>query len=120
MGDFKELFVYKKAFDLCLEIFEVSKRFPDDEKFALTSQIRRSSRSVGSNVAEGYRKRRYPANYISKLTDADMENAETTVWLDIAFRCNYINAGTHESLTAKTVEIGRLRSFMMSNPKKFC
>ncbi len=79
MGTLKDLQVYKKAFNAAMEIFQISKDFPPEEKYSLTDQIRRSSRSVCVNLAEGYRKRRYPAHFISKLSDADMENSETQV-----------------------------------------
>ena len=73
-----------------MEIFEISKNFPAEEKYSLTDQIRRSSRSVCSNLAEGYRKRQYPAHFISKVSDADMENSETQAWLDFAYKCGYL------------------------------
>lgn len=88
--DFKELIVYKKAFSLAMEVYEVSKGFPKEEKYSLTDQTRRSSRSVCANIAEAYRKRLYIKNFISKLTDSDAENSEATVWLDFAFECNYL------------------------------
>lgn len=119
MGYLKELKMYKLAFELCMEFFYLSQKFPSDEKFGLTSQIRRSSRSVCSNIAEGYRKRRYPPHFVSKLTDADMENTETTVWIDIAFDCKYIDATTLEKLGNKVEEIGKLLSFMIRNPERF-
>ncbi len=79
MNGFKDLIVYKKAFSLSMEIFQLSKTFPKNEDYSLTSQIRRSSRSVCSNISEGYRKRQYPAHFVSKISDADMENSETQV-----------------------------------------
>ena len=91
MGTFKDLTVYKKAFNLSMKLFEVTKGFPKEEQYGLTKQIRNSSRSVCSNVAEGYRKRIYQAHFISKATDADMENSETMVWMDYALACNYID-----------------------------
>src|SRR4030042_392206 len=102
MGNFKDLIVYKKAFELAMEIFEISKSFPQEEKYSLTDQIRRSSRSVCTNIAEGYRKRRYPAHFVSKCSDADMENSETQVWLDFSLRCEYINNKTHVHLYSET------------------
>lgn len=74
-----------------MHIFELSKKFPAEEKYSLTDQIKRSSRSVCTNIAEAYRKRRYPAHFVSKLSDADMENSETNVWIEFAIRCNYFN-----------------------------
>lgn len=88
--DFTELFAYQKAFKLAMEIFQLSKTFPKAEKYSLTDKIRRSSRSVCASIAESYRKRKYPAHFISKLSDADMENSETHVWLDFAFECEYL------------------------------
>ena len=85
MSDFKDLLVYQKAFDLAMDIFEVSKKFPKEERYSLTDQVRRSSRSVCANFAEAYQRRRYPAYFLSKLNDSDTENAETEVWLDFAF-----------------------------------
>ena len=119
MGSFKQLTVYKKAFDLAMDIFEISKVFPKEEKYSLTDQIRRSSRSVCVNVAEGYRKRLYPAHFITKISDADMENSETQVWLDFALSCGYIKTGLHEKLTASSKEIGKLLNHMINNPEKY-
>ena len=119
MANYKELQVFIKAFDLAMNIFNISKKFPSDELFGLTSQIRRSSRSVCTNIAEGYRKRRYPAHFISKMTDADMENSETIVWLDFALGCGYIDNQTNLALSQQADEIGRILYFMIENPKKF-
>jgi four helix bundle protein len=119
MGGFKDLLVYKKAFDLALEIFEITKSFPKDEIYSLTSQIRRSSRSVCSNLGEGYRKRRYEAHFISKISDADMENSETQVWLDFSLACKYIKNNEYGDLTKKYEEVGRLLNDMIENPMKY-
>ena len=119
MGTFKDLIVYKIAFKLAMEIFNISKSFPAEEKFGLTSQIRRSSRSVCSNIAEGYRKRKYEAHFMSKLSDADMENTETKVWLDFALECRYLDDSNHLRLYKQSEEIGKLLSYMIKNPKKF-
>lgn len=81
-----------------MDIFKLSKSFPSEEKFSLTDQVRRSSRSVCANLAEAFRKRRYPKNFISKLSDCEAEAAETQVWLDFALACNYINQETYEKL----------------------
>lgn len=116
---FKDLTVYKKAFGLSMEIFEAAKKFPSDEKYGLTSQIRRSSRSVCSSIGEGYKKRRYEAHFISKTSDADMENSETSVWIDFAFECGYINQLTQNNFNKKAAEIGRLLNHMMENPAKY-
>lgn len=87
---FRETTAYKKGFELAMNIFEVSKTFPKEEKFSLTDQIRRSSRSVCACLGEAFRKRRYPAHFVSKISDSDMENTETQVWLDFALACHYI------------------------------
>ena len=119
MFKFKELTAYKKAFSLAMEIFEVSKCFPSEEKYGLISQIRRSSRSVCSNIGEGYRKRMYEAHFVSKATDADMENSETSVWTDFAFTCKYIDEKTKVDWTNKVEEIGRMLNHMIENPEKY-
>ncbi|MCK5839946.1 MAG: four helix bundle protein [Bacteroidales bacterium] len=117
--DFKDLTVYKKAFDLSMEIFHTSKKFPKDETYSLTDQIRRCSRSVCSNIGEGYRKRRYPAHFISKVSDADMENTETQVWLDFALACKYIDNKKFNDLNNRAEEIGKLLNHMIENPEKY-
>ena len=117
--DFRELLAYQKAFQLSMEVFRISKLFPIEERYSLTDQIRRSSRSVCANIAEAYRKRRYVNHFISKLSDSDAENSETNVWLEFALECEYINNETFISLTAKNTEIGKLINFMINNPDKF-
>lgn len=117
--NFKSLEAYKKAFRLAMEIFEVSKSFPKDEMFGLTTQIRKASRSVCSNIGEGYRKRQYEAHFVSKISDADMENSETQVWLDFALACRYIPENILTDLTEKSEEVGRLLNYMMENPEKY-
>src|SRR3989449_731747 len=115
----KNLNVYKKAYMLAMRIFELSKSFPVEEKFALTSQIRRSSRSVCLNLRETWAKRRYEAHFISKLTDCDGENSETDSSLDFAKGCNYITAEQHQELTAVCREIGKMLGSMINNPGPF-
>ena len=117
--DYKDLLAYQKAFSLAMEIFKVSKSFPKEETYSLTDQIRRSSRSVCANIAEANRKRRYVKHFISKLTDSDGENSETSTWLDFALECEYITKETHLDLNQKAVEIGKLINFMINNPDKF-
>jgi four helix bundle protein len=117
--NFKDTTVYKKAFALAMQIFEISKTFPKEEKYSLTDQIRRSSRSVYANIAEAYRKKRYPAHLISKLTDSDAENSETNVWIDFSFACNYIEENVKDDLTFKNAEIGKLIFHMINNPDKY-
>ena len=117
--DFKDLLAYKKAFDLSMKIFELSKSFPKEEKYSLTDQVRRSSRSVCANIAEAYRKRRYPKHFTSKLTDSDGENSETSTWLDFALACNYISENDFKILSEQSKEIGKLINYMINNPGKF-
>ena len=116
---FKDLVVYQKSFSLAMEIFHISKNFPKEEIYSLTGQIRRSSRSVCSNLAEGYRKRRYEAHFISKISDADMENSETQVWLNFALACEYISQEINDDLTNKSEEIGRMLNHMIEHPEKY-
>src|ERR1700752_4939668 len=97
----RDLEVYRKSVDAGMTIFELSKRFPDDEKYSLTSQIRRSSRSVSGNLAEAWRKRRYSAAFASKLNDAEAEAAETQAWLEYAVRCCYVNGDEVRDLYTK-------------------
>ena len=94
----KDLRVYQAAFLSSMEIFTISKSFPLEEKYSLTDQVRRSSRSVCANLAEAFRKRRYPKNFVSKLSDCEAEAAETQVWLDFALACNYISKEIYEPL----------------------
>jgi four helix bundle protein len=117
--DFTELLAYQKGFRLAMEIFEISKIFPNEEKYALTDQIRRSSRSVCACIAESYRKRNYPAYFTSKLSDSDMENRETQVWLDFASACGYLDGSTHGKLVLEVREVGRLINIMILHPEKF-
>ena len=92
----KDLEVYQLSFEIAMKIFEISKRFPKEETYSLTDQMRRSSRSVCGNLAEAFRKRRYPKAFISKLTDSEGEAAETQTWLDFALSCNYIKDEEHQ------------------------
>lgn len=116
---FKDLKVYQKAYSLAMEIFQVSKSFPVEERYSLTDQIRRSSRSVCANIAEAYRKRRYPKHFTSKITDADGEASESTVWIDFAFDCQYINLETKTKLLQEYEEVGKMLGGMANNPEKF-
>jgi len=115
----KDLIVYQKAYRLAMAIFEVSKGFPPEERYALTSQIRRSSRSVCLNLREAWAKRRYEAHFVSKLTDCDGENSETDSSLDFARDCGYITAEQHAELTALCAEIGKMLGSMLNNPTPF-
>lgn len=116
---FKKLKVYKLSYELAMQIFVESKAFPIEEKYSLTDQIRRSSRSINANIAEAYRKRIYPNHFISKMTDADTECSETTVWLDFALDCNYIIEERHKILIEGYGQVGKMIGFMIRNPEKF-
>ncbi len=116
---FKDLIVYQNAFDASMRIFEVTKRSPKEEVYSLTDQIRRSSRSVCANIGEAYRKRRYPAHFISKLTDADAEATETVIWLDFALNCGYLSHEEHALLSDKYAELGKMLGAMISAPETF-
>ncbi len=119
MGDFKDLIAYKKAYQLAKDIHLTSNSFPPEEKYSLTDQIRRSSRSVCVNLAEAYRKRRYKAHFIAKLSDSESENAETAVWLDFAFDFKYIAKEIFDDFINRNSEVGKLLFFMINNPDKF-
>ena len=111
--------VYKMAFDLAMKIFEISKCFPKEETYSLTDQVRRSSRSVCSSLAEAHRKRLYAAHFVSKISDADMENAETQTWLEFALSCKYIIQNQHDELLHLSEQVGNLLHHMINNPEKY-
>ena len=115
----KELIVYQKAYELAMKAFASTKRFPREEQFALTSQIRRSSRSVCLNLREAWAKRRYAAHFVSKLTDCDGENSETDSSLDFARDCELISPSEHIELTSLCNEVGRMLGTMLRNPESF-
>jgi four helix bundle protein len=115
----KDMIVYKKAYELAMAVFDLSKKFPAEEKYALMSQIRRSSRSVCLNLREAWAKRRYEAHFVSKLTDCDGECNETDSSLDFAKDCHYITESQHEHLTALNDEIGKMLGSMLNNPASF-
>ncbi len=116
---FRDLRVYNLAFKLAMDIFELTKPFPPDERYSLTSQIRRSSRSVAANIAEGFRKRQYPNMFVSKLADSDAEATETQVWLEFACGCGYLSKETLSQLVGKYEELGRMLGKMMESPERF-
>ena len=116
---YRDLKVYQLAYKLAMEIYHESKSFPKDERFSLTDQIRRSSRSVAANIAEGFRERQYSKMFVSKLADADGEAIETQVWLDFARDCEYMPAKRRDDLTNSYEEVGRMLGTMMSMPEKF-
>ena len=115
----KELVVYQKAYDLAMRVFECSKQFPVEERFALTSQIRRSSRSVCLNLREAWAKRRYEAHFVSKLTDCDGENNETDSSLDFAWNCGYVSPDAHRDLVELNREVGKMIGSMIKAPAPF-
>ncbi|MBI1780306.1 MAG: four helix bundle protein [Sphingobacteriales bacterium] len=119
MGSYKELFAFRKAYELAMEIFMITKMFPGEEKYSLIDQIRRSSRSVCTNIVEAFRRRRYRDYFISKLNDSETENAETQVWLDFSKDCKYLTLEEYEKLTSLNTEVGKLIWYMINNPDKF-
>ena len=115
----KDLNVYRKAYAISMEIFNLSKGWPTEERYSLTDQIRRSSRSVCANLREAWAKRRYEAHFINKLTDCDGENAETDTWLDYAKDCEYISVAQHKHLRDESEAVGRMLGKMLNNPTPF-
>jgi four helix bundle protein len=115
----KELVAYQKAYRLAMEVFELSRAWPLEEKYSLTDQIRRSSRSVCANLREAWSKRRHEAHFVSKLTDCDGENGETDTWLDFAKDCEYMSLDDHTRLTAECAEVGSILGAMLKNPGPF-
>ena len=115
----KDLEVYKKAYSLAMQIFELSKGFPKEERYALTDQVRRSSRSVCLNLREAWAKRRYEAHFVNKLTDCDGENSETDSSLDFAKDCGYMSKEEHQTLTSKNREVGKMLGSMINHPDSF-
>lgn len=117
---FRDLEVYKLARELAREIFQLTKNFPKEETYSLTDQIRRSSRSVGGQIAEAWAKRRYEKHFISKLTDADGEQQETQHWLETAFDCEYINTQTLKDFISKYDSVGKMINSMINKSNLFC
>jgi four helix bundle protein len=117
---FRDLVVYQKSRQLQKEIYDLTKSFPKDEKFSLTDQIRRSSRSIGANITEAWAKRRYEKHFISKLTDSDGEQMETQHWIETALECEYIDQKTRAQLIGKCLEVGRMLNGMMDKADLFC
>jgi four helix bundle protein len=116
---YKGLKVYQLAYQLAMQVFQESMKFPPSERYSLTDQIRRCSRSVACNIAEGYRKRQYSKMFVSKMADADSEATETLVWLDFALDCGFLSPDAHHELTMKRLEIGRMLGSMIAHPEKF-
>jgi four helix bundle protein len=117
---FRDLIVYQKSYKLTMEIFEISKTFPKEEKYSLVDQIRRSSRSVPANIAETWVKRKYPKSFVSKLLDSLAEEAETEVWIDMSRDSKYIDDQLHNSLLERYQEVAKMLSSMINTPEKFC
>ncbi len=117
---FRDLNVYKLACELQQDIFVLTKQFLQEELYSLTDQLRRSSRSIGDNIAESWQKRRYSAHFVSKLSDADGEQAESQHWLDTSVKCEYISPKELRILLEKCRKIGRMLGKMMAEPEKWC
>ena len=117
---FRNLLAYQKARELARDVFEVSKQFPKEEMFSLTDQIRRSSRSIGAQIAEAWAKRRYEKHFISKLTDADGEQQETQHWLETAVDCHYISQQEAQKLLNQCARVGRLLGGIIAKSHLFC
>jgi four helix bundle protein len=116
----RDLKVYRKAFDSAMDIFELTKKFPKEETYSLTDQIRRASRSVCSNLSEGWRKRRYKAVFLNKLTDSGQEAAETQTWLEFSFHCKYIDEETFNRLDESYEHIFAMLHSMEKKADAFC
>jgi four helix bundle protein len=115
----KDLRVFQLSFELAMEIFELSKSFPVEEKYSLTDQIRRSSRSVPTNITEAFRKRRYPKSFAAKLSDSEGEPAETQVWLDFALSCKYISCNERDDLYSRYDNVIGMLVVMINNPENW-
>ena len=120
VNSYKELIVYQKAHKLAMEIFELTKSFPKEETYSLTDQIRRSSRSVSSCIAESWAKRRYIKSFVNKLTDSLAEEYETEDWLDYSRDCVYITQEENERLLSEYKEVRKMLISMINNPQKWC
>jgi four helix bundle protein len=120
IGSFRDLIVFQKSYDLSVKVFHTTKKFPPDEKYSLTDQIRRSSRSISSNIAESWAKRKYPKAFVNKLSDALGEEFETEVWLEMARDLNYIGNEELKEFMNQYEEVRKMLISMMQNPGKFC
>jgi four helix bundle protein len=119
MSSHKQLLAYKKAFELSIMVFSITKNFPKEERYPLIDQIRRSTRSVCTNLAEANARRKYKDYFLSKITDCVSENSETEVWLDFSFEFKYINQLEYNELLFLNTEVGKLLWYMFNNPDKF-
>ena len=117
--DFRDLTVYQKSFEQARIIFEITQKFPKEEKYSLTDQLRRSSRSVCANFSEAYRKRIYYNHFLLKITDCLGENSETLVWFDFSLSCGYIDKDLNSQLFLLNNEVGKMLSYIFNNPEKF-
>jgi four helix bundle protein len=116
---YRELDVYRSAMDAAMHVFEITKTFPQEEKYSLVDQVRRSSRSICANLAEAWRKRRYEAHFVSKMSDAESEAEETRVWLEFAYKCSYISQKQFEELDDTYDKIVAQLVKMLSQPDKW-
>ena len=117
---YRDLKVYQLSYKLAMEVFEVTKGFPREEKYSLTDQIRRSSRSIPANIAEAWKKRMYPKMFVSKVVDAAGEAGETEVWLDVSKDTGYMTPEDHQKLTSAYDEVSRMLYGMAEKPERFC
>jgi four helix bundle protein len=117
---YKDLKVFQLAYKLCMDVFEITKSFPKEERYSLVDQIRRSSRSIPANIAESWKKRLYPKMFISKIIDAAGEAGETEVWLDVSKDAGYISMETYNDLISKYAEVNRMLYGMVDKHEKFC
>jgi len=120
INSFRDLIVYQKAYKLAMEIFELTKNFPKEEKYSLTDQIRRSSRSVTANIAEAWARKKYVKHFTSKLTDSLGEEYETENWLDYSKDCKYIDKISYKRLMTGSDEVRKMLISMINSPEKFC
>ena len=120
VNSFKDLEVYKLSQQLAQEIFKLTKKFPKEEMYSLTDQIRRSSRSIGAQIAEAWAKRRYIKHFVSKLTDSDGEQQETQHWIETAFDCDYLSEKQKNDLLIDYTKVGRMLNSMINKADKFC
>jgi len=120
INSFRDLIVYQKAYKLAMEIFEITKGFPKVEKYSLTDQIRRSSRSVTACICEAWAKKMYVKHFVSKLSDSLGEEYETEGWLDYSKDCQYIDVEIHSRLLEEYDEVRKMLISMINNPERFC
>lgn len=117
---FQDLIVYQKSLIAAQEIFNITKSFPSEEKYSLIDQIRRSSRSIGAQIAEAWGKRNYPKHFVSKLTDADAEQLESQHWILVSYKSGYIDQTMYQKLLSQFEEIGKMLNSMMRKSDSFC